>query len=94
MKSWNSDFVAVQPCLAFNYGEFAIIKVRIVDSFPDSKKLHCVPVAQPVGNEKIAIFGLQHVSQRNKILVFVRNHRDGCSLDLNGVFSGLIHISL
>jgi len=32
----------------FNYGEFAIIKIRIVDLLPNAKELDRVPIAQPV----------------------------------------------
>lgn len=33
---------------AFNYGEFAIIKSRVVYMFPYSEKLYRVSVAQPI----------------------------------------------
>jgi hypothetical protein len=35
-------FVAVQTYLTFNYGEFAIIKSRVVDPLPDPEKLNGV----------------------------------------------------
>lgn len=44
----DTEFVAVQTSLTSNYGEFAIIKIGIVDLLPDSKELNSVSISQPV----------------------------------------------
>ena len=44
-------FEAVKARLIFNYGEFAIIKIRIIHFPPDSDKLQGVTVTKPVSNE-------------------------------------------
>ena len=42
---FNADLVAIQASLAFNCGEFAIIKSGIEDGLPYAKELHGVPVS-------------------------------------------------
>ena len=42
---FNADFIAIQPDLAFNYGEFAIIKSRIVYTLPYSQKFNSISVS-------------------------------------------------
>jgi hypothetical protein len=44
-SSSNGALVAVQCGLAFNYGEFATIKIRIMNAFPDAKKLYSIAIA-------------------------------------------------
>ena len=87
----DADFVAVQPGLTFNYGEFAIIKTRVVNRLPNAEELHGIPVTQPVGNEKIAVLGLEHVRERNEILVFVRQNGNRCALHFNDGFLWFAH---
>ena len=60
---FDAEFVAVETGLTFNCGEFAGIEMRIVDGFPDSKKLHGVAVAKPIGDEKVSILGFEHISE-------------------------------
>jgi hypothetical protein len=62
-----------------------------VDGFPDAKELDRVAVAQPIGNEEITIFRLEHVRQRNEVVVPGCEDGDGCPLNLNGGFSGDRH---
>ena len=86
----DAEFVAVQARLAFNCGEFAVIKSRVVDAFPDAQKLHRVPISQPVRNEKVAVLGFQHVGQR-QVIVFMRPHDgdlDAFDLDFAAGFHG------
>jgi hypothetical protein len=47
---FDTDLVAVQSGLVFNYGEFAIIKSGIEHRFPDAEELDGVPIAEPVGD--------------------------------------------
>ena len=61
-----------------------------MDRLPDAEELDGVPVAQPVGDEKLAILGLEHVRQRNEIAVLRVQHSDFGSLDFNGEFGGLL----
>ena len=51
----------------FNYGEFAVIKIRVEHRLPDAEKFHGVPVAQPVGDEELAVLCSEHVSEGNVI---------------------------
>ena len=51
----HTELVAVEAGLAFNCGEFAGIKPGVVDALPDAEEFDGVTVAQPVGNEEIAI---------------------------------------
>ena len=44
----HAELIAVQTGLTSNYGEFAIIKIQIVDLLPNAKELDRVPIAQPV----------------------------------------------
>ena len=48
-KLFHTDFESVKTSLTFNYGEFAIIKRRIIDLFPYTNELKCVSVG---GEEK------------------------------------------
>ena len=41
----NAQLVAVQSGLTFNYGEFAVIKIWVVNRFPNTKKFHGVAVS-------------------------------------------------
>jgi len=87
----DADLVTVQPGLTFNYGEFAIIKIRVVDGFPDPQKLDGVAVSQPVRDEKVTILGLEHVGDRNEILVLVRKNGDHSASNLNDGFLWFAH---
>ena len=42
---FDADLVAIQARLAFNCGEFAIIKSGVEDRLPDAKELYGVPVS-------------------------------------------------
>ena len=55
---------------AFNYGEFAIIKSRIINSFPNTQKLQCISITKPIRNKKVSIFCFYHICQRYIIFVF------------------------
>ena len=88
----HAELVAVQAGLAFNCGEFAGIKTRVVDSLPDAEELDGVPVAQPVGDEKVAVLGLEHVGERNVVTVRGAEDGDFDSLDFDGGFGGLFHV--
>ena len=37
---FNAYFIVIQSSLTFNYGEFAIIKIRIIDTLPDTQKFN------------------------------------------------------
>ena len=70
--------------MAFNYGEFAIIKGRVIDFFPNPQEFECVTVAQPVGNEKVSVFGTQHVGKADIVL----------SIYLNDIYLGVFTVIL
>jgi hypothetical protein len=63
------DLVAVESGLASNCGEFAVIKIRVEHGFPDAEKLDGVPVAEPVGDEKLPVLRFEHVGERDVIAV-------------------------
>ena len=67
----DAEFVAVQAGLTFNYGEFARIKVGVMNGLPNAEEFDGIAVAQSVRNEKVPILGLQHVGQRNEVIVLV-----------------------
>ena len=62
-----------------------------MDGFPDAKEFDGVPVAQPVGDEKVAVLGLEHVGQRNEVLVFGSQDGYDRALDFDGGFLGFAH---
>jgi len=70
---------SLKPSYTFNYGEFAVIKMGVVNFLPDSKELNGISVSQPVGNEKISILGFQHVGQGDVIFLFHREDSASCS---------------
>lgn len=43
-----TDLVAVQADLAHSYGEFAIIKIGIVDTLPNANEFNGAVIGQPV----------------------------------------------
>ena len=66
--------VAFQFCLVSNCGEFAIIKIGIVNTLPHAKEFHRVSIAKPIGHKEIAIFGFQHICNADVILtVYIRD---------------------
>ena len=65
----DADLVAIQSSLTFNYGEFAIIKIRIEDGLPDTEELHRVPIAEPISDEKVSVLGPKHIRERDVIAV-------------------------
>jgi len=82
--SIGADLIAVQAGLTFNYGEFATIKVGIVNTLPYAEKLDGVAVPQPVRNKKIAIFRLEHIGQGNVVLILLGKNGDGRPLNIDG----------
>ena len=90
---FDADLVAVEASLAFNCGEFAIIKAGIVDAFPNAEKLDGVAVAEPVGNKEIAVLGFQHISQGNVVLISLRKDGNGRSQNVDAQFRYLAHCS-
>lgn len=53
--------------MAFNYGEFAIIKIGVIYLLPDTDILKSITVTEPVGDEKISVLNTQHISQTDKV---------------------------
>ena len=78
---FDAEFVAVQTSLTSNCGEFAIIKIRVVDLFSYPEKFNCVSVSQPVGDEKVSVFRPEHISQGDIILVVNGGDRNFCPMD-------------
>jgi len=72
-----AEAVAVQPGLAFNYVEFGTIKTGIVHLLPNAEKLNRVAVAQPVGEEEVAVLRSKHVGWADIVLVLHPYHRHG-----------------
>ena len=60
-KLLHANLKTVESGLVSNCGEFAIIKNRIVNFFPNADKFKCIPVAQPIRDKEISIFGTQHI---------------------------------
>ena len=87
----DADFIAVQSSVAFNCGEFAIIKSWVVDRFPNSQELDGVSVAQPIGDEKITVLCFEHIGEGNKIISFDVEDGDFPALNLDVGFFGLWH---
>ena len=87
---FDAEFVAVEPGLTSNCGESAIIKRWIVYLLPDTQKLYSVAVAQPVGNEKITVFGFEHVGQRNKVHLALGEYGNFCAFDFNLGHAGFL----
>ena len=52
---FNAYFIVIQAGLTFNYGEFAIIKIRIINTFPDAQEFNGISVSKPIGNKKNAL---------------------------------------
>ena len=80
---FDTHLVAVQSGLASNYGEFAVIKIRVEDRFPDAEKFHRIPVAQPVGDEELAVLCSEHVSEGNVIALLASEDGYDRSADFN-----------
>ena len=83
--------VAVETGLAFNCGEFAGVKIGVINGFPDAEKLDGVPISEPVRDEKIPILGLEHVSQGYEVTVWRIQNRDFCSLDFDARLRSFFH---
>jgi hypothetical protein len=77
--------------LTSNYGEFAIIKIRIEDGLPDSKELHCITVTKPIGYEEVPVLGPEHIRERDVITFLERKNRDGCPPHCDGGCFGFFH---
>lgn len=50
--TFHTDIIAVKSCFTSNYGKFAIIKIWLVNMFPDTQELYSVPITKPVGDKK------------------------------------------
>ena len=87
----DAQAIAVQSGLASNYGEFAIIEIGVEHALPDAQKFDGVAVSQPVGDEKIAVLGLQHVGQGDIVACGTRQDGDFRSLDGDGRFLFFAH---
>lgn len=79
----DAELVAVQAGLTFNYGEFAGIKIGVVDGLPDAEELDGVPVPQPIGDEELSVLGPEHVSQRDVVLVIAPDDGNLGALDVD-----------
>ena len=73
-KFFYAYFEAVQTRLVSNCGEFAIIKIGIINTLPNAKELHRISIAKPVGYKKVTIFGFQHICNADVILaIYIRD---------------------
>jgi len=88
---FDTDFVTIQSSLAFNYGEFAIIKSGIEHGFPDAEEFDGVPIAKPVGDEKLPVFRPQHVGEGDIVAILAGYDRDRGSANGNGAGFGFAH---
>ena len=77
----NTELITIQTSLTFNYGEFAIIKIGVVDLFPDTKKFNCVSIPQPIRDKEVSIFCFQHIRQGNIISVINGGNSYLCPTD-------------
>lgn len=88
---FDADLVAVEAGLAFNCGEFAIIKRGVVDRFPNSQKLDGISVPQPIGDEKVAVLRSQHVGEGDEVFSLEAKDCNFLSLNLDRGFFRLGH---
>ena len=56
-KFLDTYFETIEAGLISNYGEFAIIKIGIIHFLPNADVFKSVAVTQPIGYEKISVFG-------------------------------------
>jgi hypothetical protein len=63
----DANLIVMQSGLTSNCGEFAIIKIGIIDGFPDTKKLDGIAISQPIRDEKVPVFCLQHIGKGDEI---------------------------
>ena len=82
------DFEGVQTALVFNYGEFAIIKIGVVDLLPRFEVLQRVAITKPVGNQHAVAFeAVAHVRQADVVVreanLFAFDE-EGCTLRFHG----------
>jgi hypothetical protein len=57
--------------LISNYGEFAIIKIRIAYLLPNADIFKGIPVSEPIANKKIAVFRFKHIGKTEYITKIV-----------------------
>lgn len=67
---FDAEFVAVEPGLTFNYGEFAGIKIWNVDGIPNSRKLNGSAGAKPIGHNELPIVGFDRIGKGGATLIF------------------------
>ena len=80
-KLFDAYLETVKSRLVSNYGEFAIIKIRVVDLLPNAKKFNGIPIPEPIRDEEVAILCFQHIGQGNIILIINRGHGDLRAID-------------
>lgn len=56
-----TDFVAIEARLTPNYGEFAVIRTRVVNRFPVAEEFDGISISKPVRAEEIPILSFEHV---------------------------------
>lgn len=88
---FDAELVAVQSGLTFNDGEFAVIKIWVEHGLPDAKEFHGIPVAEPVGDKKLAILRPQHVGQGDIVAILAGQNRYRCSPNGDGAGFILAH---
>jgi hypothetical protein len=67
-KLFNADFKVIQTGIVSNCGEFAIIKIGVVEFFPNTDILESIPITQPIGYKEFTVFCFKHVCQTDIIL--------------------------
>ena len=69
-KLLDAYFETIKTRLVPNYGEFAIIKIGVVDFLPNTDELESIAVTRSIGDEEIPILGIQHIGEADIILSF------------------------
>ena len=62
--------------LAFNYGEFSIIKCGVMCGLTVAGELDGIAIPQPVGDEGFAVIGPEHVCELDMVLIISANDVD------------------
>ena len=71
--------------------EFEGFEIRVEHGFPDPEELDSVPVAEPVGDEKLPVLRFEHVGEGDEIAILTGENRYGRSANSDGAGFGFAH---
>ena len=81
-KLLNANLERVESGLAYNFGEFAIIKRRVVDALPDSDELQRIAVTKPICDEELAVLRLKHISKADVVFIADSDYTNHCAFNV------------